>query len=81
VPFVAVRFSIASPEKRFYWGFWFRNEQERDQCYQESPKGQWLATGHRPTIRSIMKEAENDQDNLLFAQDYGGKNTVSYDLT
>ena len=71
VPFVAVRFSVKGPDQRYFWGFWFRSDLERDQCCKESPDGQWLATGHRLTTTIFKKETQNDQDNLLYAH-YGG---------
>ena len=71
VPFVAVRFAQTGSEQRYYWAFWFRSDAERDQCYKESPVGQWLATGHRVTMPVFKKETQNDQDSLLYAH-YGG---------
>jgi hypothetical protein len=76
VPFVAVRFSMTHPERRNYWGFWFRSDAERDQCYRESPVGQWLATGHRQTITVFKKETQNDQDNILYAHYGGSENRI-----
>jgi hypothetical protein len=76
VPFVAVRFTQPGVERRHFWGFWFRSDQERDQCYRESAPGQWLATGHRQTVTVFKKENQNDQDNILYAHYGGSENRI-----
>jgi hypothetical protein len=64
VPFVAVR-QHWSKNNTAYWQFYFRTQEELQQCLKESPAGQWIAAGHRIRARRLLERPQDDKNNLL----------------
>ena len=66
VPFVAMRYVLQPPEPlRFYWQFWFKDDESINHVLKYSPQGQWLAQGKY-----------NNEERILSTQKYHSKHRI-----
>ena len=72
VPFIAMRYLLQpqSVPSKFYWQFWFQDDQTIQHILETSPPGKWLAKGYH-----------NHEKHLLPTKRYHCKHTIPSDTT
>ena len=56
VPFIALRYMIQpqTVHTRFYWQFWFQDDQVVQHILEKSPAGKWLAKGYHNHEKHLL---------------------------